>query len=88
MHTRAHMQEIPVGAVANKKISYTNPYPAFRTFSMRSNQPWLLQVSRGRQAAPLLCTCKGHSRLQLWLLRVRGVHLQSLCTCTLESKAC
>jgi len=27
------------------QISYTNPYPAFRTFTLRSNQPWLLQFT-------------------------------------------
>ena len=49
--TRTFEMEIPVGAVANKKISYTNPYPAFRTFTMRCNQPWLLQVR------PCVCVC-------------------------------
>lgn len=44
--------EIPLGAVANKKISYTNPYQAFRTFTLRCNQPWLLQFTPPRLQLP------------------------------------
>ncbi|KAF5838521.1 hypothetical protein DUNSADRAFT_2719 [Dunaliella salina] len=50
--TRTFEMEIPVGAVANKKISYTNPYPAFCTFTMRCNQPWLLQFTPTRLQLP------------------------------------
>ncbi|GFH23924.1 uncharacterized protein HaLaN_21619, partial [Haematococcus lacustris] len=50
--TRTFEVELPVGSVANKKISYTNPYQAFRTFSLRSNQSWLVQFTPTRLQMP------------------------------------
>lgn len=50
--TRTFEVELPAGSVANKKISYTNPYQAFRTFSLRSNQSWLVQFTPTRLQMP------------------------------------
>ncbi len=44
--------ELPVGTVANKKITYTNPYHHFRTFTLRSNQPWLVHFTPPRLQMP------------------------------------
>ncbi|KAG2438730.1 hypothetical protein HXX76_005275 [Chlamydomonas incerta] len=50
--TRTFEVELPVGTVANKKITYTNPYQHFRTFTLRSNQPWLVHFTPPRLQMP------------------------------------
>ncbi len=44
--------ELPAGSVGNKKINYTNPYQSFRTFTLRSNQPWLVHFTPQRLQMP------------------------------------
>lgn len=44
--------ELPAGTVANKKITYTNPYQQFRTFTLRCNQPWLMHFTPPRLQLP------------------------------------
>lgn len=44
--------ELPAGTVANKKISYTNPYNSFRMFTLRCNQPWLVTFTPPRLQLP------------------------------------
>lgn len=44
--------EMPAGTVANKKITYTNPYQEFRTFVLRCNQPWLVHFTPPRLQLP------------------------------------
>ncbi|KXZ51260.1 hypothetical protein GPECTOR_13g747 [Gonium pectorale] len=50
--SRTFEVELPVGTVANKKITYTNPYQHYRTFTLRSNQPWLVHFTPPRLQMP------------------------------------
>ncbi|GFR44041.1 hypothetical protein Agub_g5201 [Astrephomene gubernaculifera] len=50
--SRTFEVELPVGAVANKKITYTNPYQQYRVFTLRSNQPWLVHFTPPRLQMP------------------------------------
>lgn len=50
--TRTFEVEVPAGSVANKKIMYTNPYQSYRTFTLRSNQPWLATFTPQRLSLP------------------------------------
>ncbi|GIL84279.1 hypothetical protein Vretimale_15928 [Volvox reticuliferus] len=50
--TRTFEVELPVGTVANKKITYTNPYQHYRIFTLRSNQPWLVHFTPPRLQMP------------------------------------
>ncbi|GLC73822.1 hypothetical protein PLESTF_001424700 [Pleodorina starrii] len=50
--SRTFEVELPVGTVANKKITYTNPYHHYRIFTLRSNQPWLLHFTPPRLQMP------------------------------------
>lgn len=50
--TRTFEVELPAGTVGNKKIMYTNPYQSYRTFTLRSNQPWLVHFTPQRMQLP------------------------------------
>jgi nephrocystin-4 len=43
---------MPVGTLANKRINYTNPYQQHRVFTLRSNQPWLVNFTPPKMELP------------------------------------